>query len=201
MTDFPGEKTAWEMLNKLNPDVVIKNAGVRYDKIGMQYIVKSFNHDIQVSIKEKSVSTQNPETLALLDSLWEFYPLTVVWYLASSNFLQITGSLISPKEIPGGDIFLKGSHMLPLDDIADRFKNDTPGFIQKGKDLGGTLAKFGDAAITLFPFPAFPVTLVLWEKDDEFPARVDILFDSSCKQQFPADIIWSTGMMCALLVK
>lgn len=59
---------------------------------------------------------------------------------------------------------------------------------------------YGDASIELFPFPRMPVTIILWEKDDEFPARADLVFDSTCEMQLPIDIIWSIAMLCVLVM-
>ncbi|MFW6216802.1 MAG: hypothetical protein ACOC3Y_03155 [Desulfohalobiaceae bacterium] len=33
---------------------------------------------------------------------------------------QCTQRLLKPQDLPGGDIFAKGSHVLPLDELASR---------------------------------------------------------------------------------
>ncbi len=48
--------------------------------------------------------------------------------------------------------------------------------------------------------PKIPVTLILWLQDEEFPARADLLFDSSCELHVPIDIIWSIAMMSTLVM-
>ena len=60
--------------------------------------------------------------------------------------------------------------------------------------------KYGDASLQLLPLPRIPISLTLWLEDDEFPARVDIMFDSTCELQLPTDIIWSVAMMSALVM-
>jgi hypothetical protein len=59
----------------------------------------------------------------------------------------------------------------------------------------------GDASLELHPFPRVPAVLVLWLKDEEFPARADLLFDSTCILQVPIDILWSIAMMTVLVMK
>ena len=88
--------------------------------------------------------------------------------------------------------------MLPLDKIAERYGNDRTGFIEKGKNLNGNIMNYGDASVELLPLPRIPVTLILWLSDDEFPARADLLFDSTCEQHLPLDVIWSIAMMSVL---
>jgi hypothetical protein len=41
------------------------------------------------------------------------------------------------------------------------------------------------------PFPQIPVTYVLWTADDEFPASVSVLFDSSITRWFELDMIFT----------
>jgi hypothetical protein len=36
------------------------------------------------------------------------------------------------------------------------------------------------------------VTLILWEKDDEFPAEIKVNFDRTVSGHLPLDIIWAT---------
>ena len=95
-------------------------------------------------------------------------------------------------------IFLKGSHMLPLDRIVERYGSDVQGFLMRGREFGGVQLNYGDASFRFFPFPRVPVVLLLWKKDDEFPARADLLFDSTCTIHLPPDIIWSTAMLSIL---
>jgi hypothetical protein len=42
--------------------------------------------------------------------------------------------------------------------------------------------------------------VILWLADEEFPPRIDILFDSTCELQLPLDIIWSIAMMSLLML-
>ena len=42
--------------------------------------------------------------------------------------------------------------------------------------------------------------LLIWKEDDEFPARADMLFDSTCSEHLPTDIIWATAMISVLVM-
>ncbi|MEA3358683.1 MAG: DUF3786 domain-containing protein [Thermodesulfobacteriota bacterium] len=53
------------------------------------------------------------------------------------------------------------------------------------------MKKLGDAAICLPVFPRVPVILILWEKDDEFPAEVNVNFDATISKHLPLDCIWA----------
>jgi hypothetical protein len=97
-----------------------------------------------------------------------------------------------------GQIFFKGSHELPVAKIAEKYSSDLPGFLRSGMGLGGVPLNYGDASLQVFPFPRVPIVLLLWKGDAEFPARCDLLFDSTCLLHLPMDIIWSTAVMTVL---
>jgi len=196
----PGEDKAWEILATMKPEDVRKAASVSYDAASATYIVKSFGMDFAVSVKDKTISSTAPGTEVLLQRLGYFFKLSVVWYLVSAKDIACTGRLVKLQNIKGGDIFTKGSHILPLDPVAQKYGRNKDGFIEKGRSLGGELARFGDAALKLYPLPRVPVILSLWLEDEEFPARADLLFDSTCDLQIPTDIIWSVAMMSVLVM-
>ena len=90
--------------------------------------------------------------------------------------------------------------MLPLDRLVEKYSSNVESLIKIGISLGGEQMNLGDAAVRLFPFPRVPVALLIWKHDEEFPARADILFDSTCSEHLPTDIVWSTAMMSLLVM-
>ena len=87
-----------------------------------------------------------------------------------------------------------------VDQLIEAYGGDVDGFLQKGARLGAEQFGHGDSSLKLFPFPRVPIVLLLWKEDEEFPARADILFDSTCSIHLPTDIIWSTAMMTILVI-
>jgi hypothetical protein len=97
-------------------------------------------------------------------------------------------------------IFSQGSHALPLDKLAAKYSEDTAAFLGRGTSLGGLCSDYGDASIKLYPLPRIPVLLVLWRKNDEFPANVVLLLDKACPCYLPTDVIWAIAMVSALVM-
>jgi hypothetical protein len=193
-----GEEKIWEMILDLAPVDVCRRANVTYNKDTKSYLLKSFGFDFSILPHGREIKNLSERGKILTTRLAYFFNHSVLSYLLNAKEIPLSGRLIKPENIRGGEFFFQGSHMLPLDKVAEKYGNDKEGFITRGKELTGRLLGYGDASFELLPLPRMPVTLILWLTDEEFPARLDILFDSTCEIQVPLDIIWSTGMMSVL---
>jgi hypothetical protein len=192
---WTGEKEAWEILLTLESKEVQRRAMTLFTPHNSTYKLTCFDQDIQISLSEQDIISSSHLGSFLLKELGEYSRLSILRYLVHAKALPLSGNLVKPSDLPGGDFFSKGTHVLPLDKITARFEYDFDGFINAGKALGGSQIEYGDTSIRLFPFPRVPVTIILWAGDDEFPAKASLLFDSSCTTHMATDILWSTAMM------
>ena len=196
----PGEEKAWEALQKTDPDDVNARTGATFDRLSGLYSFKSFGKDFSLSPKDKKIFSVAPESDILLQKLGFFFNFSVICSFYSAKDVSLTGKLISPVNMKSGQLFFRGSHVLPLDKVSERYGNDREGFLRKGQVLGGEGLEYGDASVKLFPLPRVPVVLILWLADEEFPSRADILFDSSAEIQLPIDVVWSIAMLSLLVM-
>ncbi|MDH3520048.1 MAG: DUF3786 domain-containing protein [Myxococcales bacterium] len=197
----PGSDKAWEMLATLNPAIVCREAAVSYAGASGSYRIRSLGMDIAVSLQQRAIAGSSPGSDILLQRLGTWFEISALWYLVSAKDFPQTGRLVTPRSIQGGQIFAKGSHVLPLDQIAMKYGKDREAFLKRGLELGGEATNIGDASVKLQPFPRIPALMVLWLGDEEFPARADLLFDSTCGLQVPVDILWSIAMMTVLAME
>jgi hypothetical protein len=193
-----GEEKIWEMILDLDPMDVSRRANVTYNRDTTSYLLESFGSEFSISPLRREIKNLSEKGEPFIKKLAYFFKPSVMSYLQNAKEVPLSGRLIKPENIKGGEFFFRGSHMLPLDKVAEKYGNNKEGFITRGKELSGRLLRYGDASFELLPLPRMPVTLILWLTDEEFPARLDILFDSTCEIQVPLDIIWSTGMMSVL---
>lgn len=196
----PGEEKAWEALRKVDPDDVCTRTGATYDRISGLYRFKSFGKDFSLSPDDKKILSDAPESDTLLQKLGFFFNFSVICSFHSAKDVPLTGKLVNPVNMKSGQLFFRGSHILPLDKVSERYGNDRDGFLERGRALGGVGLEYGDASVKLFPLPKVPVVLILWLADEEFPSRADILFDSSSEVQLPVDVIWSIAMLSLLVM-
>lgn len=196
-----GEEKAWGIIAALSPEDICSRTLASYDPASGLYRIKSFDMNFYVSPSEKKITGDELDCGICLDTLKDFFKLSVLWYLATAKDIPQSGRLIKPLDVKGGQRFFTGTHVLPLDQIAQKYAKNRAGFAERGRSLGAELVNYGDVAIRLFPLPRVPVTLILWLEDEEFPARVDLLFDSTCEYHVPtSDIIWAIAMMSALIM-
>jgi Domain of unknown function (DUF3786) len=194
-----GVEQAWEELAGCDPADVCGRAAVQYSE-DHGYVVPVFGSPIVLDMKTRTMSASSPESEFVLNKTAYFSHLSILFYLLRAQKIAPTGRLLKPSELVSSQIYLKGSHLLPLEPVAARFGSDPEAFLAHAARFGGRPQQFGDAAVELLPFPRVPIVLILWLEDDEFAARSYMLFDEVCELQLPADILWSVAMMCALIM-
>jgi hypothetical protein len=193
-----GEEHAWELLSDLDPEDVCRRADVSFDCATGCFKLRLFSADILVCTSYRSISGDSPATNILLERLGGYARLSALWYLVGARDIPVSGKLVKPGDMGGGEIYERGTHVLPLDRIAEKYGSDVPGFLARGRELGGKQAEYRDVSLRLLVFPRVPVVVLLWKKDPEFAARAGLLFDSSARFHLPVDVIWSTAMVSLL---
>jgi hypothetical protein len=193
-----GEDKVWETLAGLDPTEVCGRTDAVFEAERGLYLLKSFGKDFSVSPGERTIASHSPGGEIFLKRLGYFFRLSVLGYLTIARNVVPSGRLVSPLNMKSGQLFFRGSHVLPLDAVAEKYGGSRDGFLEKGNELGGERLGYGDASLKFLPLPRVPVVSILWTADDEFPARADLLFDSSCEIQMPVDVIWSIAMLSTL---
>jgi len=115
--------------------------------------------------------------------------LTALLYLQHID-LAALGPCISPLELPGGATFFRGHHGLPNAPLEARFGRDLPAFLAAGRRLGGRTGPSGDAALDIEVFPGLEVGVVMWQADEEFPARVSFTLPAHLDRFWFLDAVW-----------
>lgn len=190
-----GENKAWELLAARDPRGVCARAGADFDPGDGAYRVPSFRWTFTVDPGRRQILSREPDGEAFLKRYGSFFRLSVLWYLVQASPVRPAGHLVKPASLSGGEIFFRGSHVLPLAELAANYATRPEAFLACGTALGGVPAAYGNAAVVLFPLPKVPTTVLLWTEDDEFPARADLLFDATCSAHLPLDILWSVAML------
>lgn len=192
---WPGEEKAWELLSRLDPKATETRTGASFNLDNSRYELKCLGQDVHISLVDREITASSETGKCIVNDLGEYSRLSILSYLVTARDLPLSGELVRPADLSGGGIFVSGTHVLPLNEIAERFASNLEELSAIGRELGGSKRDHGDVAIKLFAFPRIPITLIIWEGYDEFPAKVSLLCDSTCTSHMSIDILWSTAMM------
>ncbi|MDQ7781228.1 MAG: DUF3786 domain-containing protein [Desulfomonilaceae bacterium] len=178
----------WDDLRNCAVDRVIAREGVTLSKTGNGYELTFLNAVYEIDPAAERINEISPDPSR---ELTEMFQILLIQYLLAPIGSPIDGKDISEKDCPGGVTFFQGPHALYVRPIAKLYGRNPDAFEERGRDLNAVPVSHGDAAMRFFPFPEIPVTYVLWAADDEFPASVSVLFDSSITRWFELDMIFS----------
>lgn len=175
----------WEELRSLEPGKVCERCKVDYDSSGF-YRVNSLKRTVRVYPQEERFEADDKSLADDAD-----YQLLLVSYLLYAQNIDTTGKWISEKDLKGGSTFFRGPHALPAAPLERRFGSNPEGFREKALALGGRASEFGDISMSFTVLPRISFAIVLWVKDEEFPARVTFMLDSSIEAHLPLDVIFA----------
>jgi hypothetical protein len=101
-------------------------------------------------------------------------------YLSQASGTPLAGRWISFAELPGGmlhDAPFRVEAIRPLEQVFDQRPQQLVG---AAGQLGGREIRLtGDASVAIPVLPRIMMAVSLWVSDEEFPARVNMLFDAA----------------------
>ncbi|MDQ7781051.1 MAG: DUF3786 domain-containing protein [Planctomycetota bacterium] len=178
----------WKRLAAADPADVCTRCIIQHDASRGAYILDMLGQTYAVVAARKVIEKGVAGPTVVTDI--HFY-VSTAQYLLSAKDTPRSGEWVTEKQLAYGDFFFATPHPLPTAKIVKRFGTDVEAFVKAGAKLGGKRLSFGDAAYELKVFPRLPLAYVLWRADEEFPARVQILFDSTAEQHMAVDALWS----------
>lgn len=121
----------------------------------------------------------------------------IVQYLCEASGLPPRGTWISFLQLPDG-----AHHYAPFQTdatipLARVFGSGMDGFEEAARALGGDPISMGDKSFYIPAFPKLPLAVTIWEGDDEFEARSNILFDSVSQTHLTTAALWVLGVELA----
>ena len=184
-------------LSAKNPEEMAANSGAGFDSANNLFTLTYLNEVYTVSYPDGEVSYACRQ-----DQVPVAAKVVILHYLLTAGGQLLSGQLISFKEIPGGMIYLQPFNGRVLGGFKAIFGKKAGLLIKAGEKLGGRLEKYGDAAVTVDVLPQVPVTYVIWEADEEFPANATALFDATASYYLPTeDLVVAAAAGASLLGK
>ena len=180
-----GLELAWNNIGNLDPHQVCSRAQVEFkeDRYKVEFLKTSYL--IIPDIREIRIES-SPTVKVSFDLC-----LVLLNYLVCAQEIELANKWVSPKDLKGGDFFFSGTHNIENPSFWEIFNKFPDNLIEIGTRLGGKPIPYGDRAMSIFALPRIPIAYILWIGDDEFPARMTILLDSTIELHLPLDIIYA----------
>ena len=167
-------KIACEQLTKVDIEQQCRRSGAQYQvqdsqkTITITYLSRSYLitvPDIDVSLADSTESVPIRDRILILH------------YLIQSKGTTASNKLITFRELPGGNVYYPTFIKRTMKPLTDNFGREPDSLVIASKRLGGYETDYGDTAVTVNAFSRVPITLVLWQGDDEFAPQLNLLFD------------------------
>ena len=179
----PAYKFACEQLAKThNIEQQCRKSGAKYLEIDwrrviiLQYLNQSYHiifPDIEISLMDSE------EKVALRDKI------LMLHYLTSAKGTPATNKIITFKELPEGANYFPTFSQRVIKPLLDHFGREPRLLIDATEKLGGHKVDYGDVAVIINAFSRVPITIVLWQGDDEFAPEGSIIFDANISDYLP----------------
>lgn len=126
----------------------------------------------------------------------------VLWhYLLTADGTPPADRWLTFRELPHGLFYAQAFAQHAEDLLAGKFGADVEGFRRASVALGGQILTAApgaglappDAAYRFQAFPRLALAVQLWEGDDEFPGRVQVLFDAAAGHYLPTEDLSGVG--------
>ena len=124
--------------------------------------------DVEISLMNKK-----EETVPIRDKI------LILHYLTLAKGTPLSNKVITYKELPEGINYFPTFYKRAIKPLVSHFGNEPYRLLDMAGIFDGHKANYGDAAVIINAFSRVPITLVLWQGDDEFPPEGSILFDST----------------------
>ncbi|MFA4016073.1 MAG: hypothetical protein RUDDFDWM_001174 [Candidatus Fervidibacterota bacterium] len=114
----------------------------------------------------------------------EVAPITlkilVLHYLAQATGKELTGRLIDFRELLGGLAYYVSFDSRVKKPLLQAFGDDDGSRLRRAaKRFDAEEVQYGDVGLRIWALPRVPITIAFWVADEEMPANISILFDSS----------------------
>jgi len=176
-------KLACEQLAK------IENIGQLCLKSGARYLVTGSQEEIVIEYLGQSYRINMPNIEILPRDSQGEVPIKdkvlILHYLLSAKGTLISNKLISFKELPGGVNYFGTFSKRTIEPLVKHFGEHPHLLVDVARKLGGRRVAYGDVAVVVDAFSRVPVTIIIWQGDEEFAPRGNILFDASISDYLP----------------
>ncbi|MCI8504852.1 MAG: DUF3786 domain-containing protein [Lachnospiraceae bacterium] len=134
----------------------------------------------------------NPEYELIFDEIMAIYNFLYYAKEGAKN----AGEWIPLRDVKDAGVFEGAFEKQVLIPFAGHFAGRAEAFKAAGERLGFLPLSYGDGAFQVPAFFCIPLRVIFWEGDEEFPAKVNLLFDKNITSFIHPESVVMLGMEC-----
>lgn len=202
--DLKKQKTYLQAFAAAKDRLVASSVTERADAAGLTWTENRGTIVVDIPFLDETITLRIPEmrfTSSRSRVVTLVVKIVLLHYLTTASGSIGQDDMISWEDIPPLKHYGPAFERRILSPLTSAFGGDRDIFSLAGEALGGRREDFGDASFTLTALPLVPITFILWEHDDEFPASVRVLYRSSVTALLPLeDIVVLTKLAATRII-
>jgi len=195
---LPGQKN-YELANQLAYKIACEQLAKLADaqqqcrKSGAQCQVAGSKKVITLSYLAQSYLITLPDMEIAQADTTDTVPIRdkvlILHYFISAKGTPPANKSITFRELPEGVVYFPTFSQRTVKPLLDHFGQEPQRLIGAAERLGGHEADYGDTAVTINAFSRVPITIILWQGDDEFAPQGNVVFDATISDYLPTEDI------------
>lgn len=168
----------------LNTEEASVRTGCPFDQEKGCFAMRLLYDDYRLYWPEYRIESDNADAFALKNIPAQIF---LIRFLLEGKASVGSGSFLTYREMPWGDVYLKPFTGRCLNRAAFTFGTRLDAFRAAAEKIPCIPTKYGDASFQIEVIPGYEIRLIVWEGDDEFPPNAQILFSDNFPQAFSAE--------------
>ena len=173
-----------ERFRQLDADEAAARTGLPFDSETRCFTMRLLYTTYRVFWPEFRIESDDADALALKNIPAQIF---LIRFLLEGRASTGSGSFLTYREMPWGDVYLKPFTGRCLNRAAFTFGTRLDAFVAAAQKTPAIPIKYGDAAFQIEVIPGYEIRLIVWEGDDEFPPNSQILFSDNFPLAFSAE--------------
>ncbi|MFA5388288.1 MAG: DUF3786 domain-containing protein [Candidatus Omnitrophota bacterium] len=159
--------------------------------------LKFFNDEYEVDYVGRNIVSMSCNAPAK-----DHYKLLILHYLANENKVSKSAgdAWISFKELEGGETYFPAFKKRAINPVLRKYGDRPLAIFDRAAAFNAERIDQGSAAISINAFQKVKVAVILWAKDEEFPADCNMLFNPEIMYIFPTEDTAVLGGITASLL-
>lgn len=170
------------LYEKLEPQEAVSRTGADFD--GEAFTLRLVNATYRLTWPQYTITADREDAFALKALPGQTFLLR--WLLEGKR-LPAHGGYKTFRDMPWGELYIQPFTGRCLTRAAYTFGTRVPAFCAAMERLGAKKLPHGDAGYELELLPGYPMQLIVWEGDEEFPPNSQILYSDNFAESFSAE--------------